>query len=99
MSEGLARFSKYIFLCICTCSYKCLKAVINVNIDPLDQSCKVSNRLSLSRFILERTFFFPGKHMFPNEWIAVSQPRGNEVIKVFDGYPGRESQDGKDNNK
>ncbi|ROT73131.1 hypothetical protein C7M84_008447 [Penaeus vannamei] len=40
-----------------------------------------------------------GKHMFPNEWIAVSQPRGNEVIKVFDGYPGRESQDGKDNNK
>ncbi|ROT73116.1 4-aminobutyrate aminotransferase, mitochondrial [Penaeus vannamei] len=41
------------------------------------------------------------KHMFPNEWIAVSQPRGNEVIKVFDGYPGRESQwqDGKDNNK
>lgn len=48
---------------------------------------------------IEEITVIEGKHMFPNEWIAVSQPRGNEVIKVFDGYPGRESQDGKDNNK
>ncbi|XP_037795680.1 uncharacterized protein LOC119591022 [Penaeus monodon] len=36
-------------------------------------------------------------HIYPYEWLAEWQPKGNQVTEDVDGFPERESQDGKQN--